>query len=339
MTLETNCHIVESNMRDSFVEMALVKRPAWSEKTNDIKITQLKGGTTNTLYAVHLQNELNTSDTLLFRIYGKKTEEFIDRKSEIESMKLVKIHELGPDAYFKLSNGLCYEYLPGEILTQPMMLNEEIYTLQAKAFAHLHSLEFGEHQPVLFTKLKQLLDLIEDGNSIKTELTTQIEFLESHLTRIASEYNSIVVFCHNDLALANTIYNKSHGSIKFIDFEYAGYNYQPFDVGNLFCEFAGVENLDYSLYPSREYQRKWVKIYLDSFYSRVANSFISNDPVNENQVEAFCDQVEHFVLASHMMWSVWNFLQAQNSDLDYDFTKAARARLHEYYKLKSQLGL
>jgi len=29
------------------------------------------------------------------------------------------------------------------------------------------------------------------------------------------------------------------GSVKFIDYEYAGYNYQAYDIGNHFNEFAG----------------------------------------------------------------------------------------------------
>jgi len=27
--------------------------------------------------------------------------------------------------------------------------------------------------------------------------------------------------------------------VSFIDFEYVGYNYQAFDIGNHFCEYAG----------------------------------------------------------------------------------------------------
>lgn len=30
------------------------------------------------------------------------------------------------------------------------------------------------------------------------------------------------------------------GSVKFIDYEYSGYNYQAYDIGNHFNEFAGT---------------------------------------------------------------------------------------------------
>lgn len=32
------------------------------------------------------------------------------------------------------------------------------------------------------------------------------------------------------------------GNVKFIDYEYAGYNYQAYDIGNHFNEFAGWYN-------------------------------------------------------------------------------------------------
>lgn len=55
--------------------------------------------------------------------------------------------------------------------------------------------------------------------------------------------NSPIVFCHNDLLLGNVIYEKSTNRITFIDYEYAGQNFQAFDIGNHFTEFAGVFGL------------------------------------------------------------------------------------------------
>lgn len=49
-----------------------------------------------------------------------------------------------------------------------------------------------------------------------------------------------VVFAHNDLLLGNVIYTESNNSVTFIDYEYAAFNYQAFDIGNHFAEFAGT---------------------------------------------------------------------------------------------------
>lgn len=32
------------------------------------------------------------------------------------------------------------------------------------------------------------------------------------------------------------------GHVRFIDYEYSSYNYQAFDIGNHFNEFAGLQN-------------------------------------------------------------------------------------------------
>lgn len=47
------------------------------------------------------------------------------------------------------------------------------------------------------------------------------------------------MFCHNDLLLGNVVYDASKAAVTFIDYEYAGYNHQAFDIGNHFNEFAG----------------------------------------------------------------------------------------------------
>ena len=65
-------------------------------------------------------------------------------------------------------------------------------------------------------------------------LHSEVSFFEEKL----SDDSCKVVFCHNDLLLANIIHYQ--GNVTFIDYEYAGCNYQGFDIGNHFAEFAGL---------------------------------------------------------------------------------------------------
>lgn len=67
-------------------------------------------------------------------------------------------------------------------------------------------------------------------------LKEEYSFLEQNLSTIKSP----VVFCHNDLLLGNVIYNSKSDSVTFIDFEYANYNYQAYDIANHFNEYAGL---------------------------------------------------------------------------------------------------
>lgn len=50
--------------------------------------------------------------------------------------------------------------------------------------------------------------------------------------------------------------------MRVIDFEYAGPNHLAYDIGNHFCEFAGIENVDYNQYPDEDLQKKWLRNYL-----------------------------------------------------------------------------
>lgn len=68
-----------------------------------------------------------------------------------------------------------------------------------------------------------------------TRLRIEFERLKSHLIKTESP----IVFAHNDLLLGNVIYNKDEGTVAFIDYEYATYNYRGFDIANHFNEFVG----------------------------------------------------------------------------------------------------
>lgn len=69
----------------------------------------------------------------------------------------------------------------------------------------------------------------------KKELIVEFASLEKQLKQLESP----IVFCHNDLLLGNIVHNEAKKSITFIDYEYAAYNHQAFDIGNHFNEFAG----------------------------------------------------------------------------------------------------
>lgn len=69
------------------------------------------------------------------------------------------------------------------------------------------------------------------------KLRNEFDQLYQHLQSL----DSPVVFAHNDLLLGNIIYSSTANCVTFIDYEYAAFNYQAFDIGNHFAEFAGNE--------------------------------------------------------------------------------------------------
>jgi ethanolamine kinase len=123
---------------------------------------------------------------------------------------------------------------------------------------------------------------------------------------------SPLVFCHNDLLLGNVVYTGERNSVTFIDYEYAEINFQEFDIGNHFAEFPGIgdEGIDYSLYPSPDYQRAWIRVYLEEY---------KESSVSEAEVETMYKNCNKFALSSHFLWALWSLIQAENSTIDFDF--------------------
>ncbi|KAG9472949.1 hypothetical protein GDO78_015867 [Eleutherodactylus coqui] len=148
-----------------------------------------------------------------------------------------------------------------------------------------------------------------------------------------SSLGSPVVLCHNDLLCKNIIYNEKSDGVQFIDYEYSGYNYQAYDIGNHFNEFAGVNEVDYSLYPDRVLQLHWLRDYLEAYKQFKG----VRAEVSENEVERLYVQVNQFALASHFFWGLWALIQAKYSKIDFDFLGYAIVRLNQYLKMKPEV--
>lgn len=113
--------------------------------------------------------------------------------------------------------------------------------------------------------------------------------------------------------MGNVIFTEQSNKVTFIDYEYADYNYQAFDIGNHFTEFAGIDvsDIDYSRYPSKEFQLEWLRAYLEEYKNCSA--------IKDEDVEILYKQVNQFALSSHFLWTIWGLIQAENSYIDYDF--------------------
>lgn len=348
-------------------------KPNWSQQPdNKLVIKHLSGGITNCLYVCHLNaNPWNNADSILFRIYGLNTEDFISRPEEMNTMSLMHQIGLGPKIFAKFKNGICYELLAGEILSTSDVYNEAIYTKVAESLAKMQFAKFQGYEHAdptnhskyfLFPKMDKMYSLVKsdyvanmkdmsaellDIIPSREQIGKEIAFVKAYLAEYTSRVKSLIVFSHNDLLLGNIIYNKEKDLIKFIDYEYGEMNYQAYDVANHFNEYAGVDNPDYSLFPSKKFQLNWLRVYLKAFY-KLANEFHLkqqgyHQPDNKQTivddvfVEKFYEEVNKFTSASHLLWATWSLIQAQNSTIDFDFVKYAKLRFEQYFKHREQL--
>lgn len=81
--------------------------------------------------------------------------------------------------------------------------------------------------------------------------------------------------------------------------------------------FAGLKDVDYTKYPSKELQWDWLKTYLKEFHSDESNS----TEICDLEIEKLFVVTNKFALASHLFWGIWALIQAEHSYIDFDFMK------------------
>ncbi|NWJ11342.1 EKI2 kinase, partial [Crypturellus undulatus] len=189
--------------------------------------------------------------------------------------------------------------------------------LVAQEMARVHAIHANGSipKPILWQKLHKYLALVKMDLSPKVSNPSlhpdmpSLEVLEQELAwmkETLSQLGSPVVLCHNDLLCKNIIYNGAEEHVRFIDYEYTGYNYQAFDIGNHFNEFAGVKEVDYRLYPSKETQLQWLRSYLQAYKQLTQEERGARGAaVSEKELEALYVQVNKFSLVSDRGWHLW----------------------------------
>lgn len=329
-------------------EVLKVIRPHWH--SDSVRFKLFTDGITNKLVGCFNQNNnancddgdddddsnsaaAASSDVVLVRVYGNKTDLLIDRKKETENIRLLHRYGYAPALYATFRNGLAYEFVPGVTLTPDTVRDDRTWPLVAKRMAQMHKVTDGaegSREPELPAKMDQFLQLLPAVFSdpakqarISTifpsvaELRRDFDDLYGKLQKLGSP----TVFCHNDLLLGNVIYNAERGQVTFIDYEYASFNHQAFDIGNHFTEFAGIDEIDYGRYPEREFQLRWLRVYLEEF---------TGGPCSDDDVERLYVQVNQFALSAHFLWTIWALIQAEHSTIDFDFIQFGQNRYEEY---------
>ena len=221
---------------------------------------------------------------------GEGSEKLVDRDSEAETMMLLSKTGLCAPLFCQLENGLLYGYAPGRSLELGDVRETRIMRGVAAAMVRLHALPLtpsgrvqqhlpsssatwqhlsssgGTQQPLLlWDKFDSWLDTLPGDLDKNAEFVSRIGTLErlraesQWLKRQTSDTTSPLVFCHNDVNKPNVIYDEATGNFTFVDFEYAGPNYLAFDLGN----WLGETEIELDHYPSDEYCRQWLGMYLE----------------------------------------------------------------------------
>jgi len=219
----------------------------------------------------------------------------------------------------------------------------------AEKLAQFHKMKIEENQnPSLFKTINKWIDNIkgfEWTDEKKKQQFSELnfekieEFVSTIQRDVFSKKDTRVVdptkledvldlfsvgFCHNDLLALNVLYNDLDGSIHFIDYEYCGYNFRAFDIGNHFDEYAGFD-LNPSNYPSIETQIKFLTKYLETLYEGPSSD------ITADMVEKYRHGILLFSCLGSVFWGLWGICQANFSDIDFDYLKYAKQRFDWFW--------
>uniref|UniRef100_A0A8R1XXZ3 ethanolamine kinase n=2 Tax=Onchocerca TaxID=6281 RepID=A0A8R1XXZ3_ONCVO len=311
-------------------------KPSWKLELITFK-TFTVGITNKIMCATYTpSNGTTQKERLLFRIYGNNTDKIIDRNKELNNWLYLASHGCAAKLYARFSGGIVSGFLPGNTVAIDNLRDETIVTNTCKSLSRFHKLRpdtGDETKPILFIKMKQFLANFSDQYEDKQKQERYDEFFKQreifflhdlhHLKEVIQQRQSKVVFCHNDLLIHNIIHDDKTGSISFIDYEYADYNYQDFDIANHFCEYAGVEDFNYSRCPDKKYKREWITKYL-TFY-------LERKPTND-EIDTLLNGNNAFEAAAHFFWALWALVQSQISTIDFDYLKYAIQRYELFQK-------
>uniref|UniRef100_A0A1I7ZBC9 ethanolamine kinase n=1 Tax=Steinernema glaseri TaxID=37863 RepID=A0A1I7ZBC9_9BILA len=311
----------DRELRLNALEILRTIKPQWHPET--ITFKDFTVGITNRIFAAFAEEQAQKSGDptlkVIFRVFGHNTEKIIDREKELRNWMLLSDAKLAAPLLATFNNGIVCGYLEGESLDVDSVRNPKIVRKICVAIARMHKIhESEECETVYSLRSNKFLENIPDkfDDPVKqsrfeeyfSSLHLREEF-DSLLERIKAQNNAIV-FCHNDLLVYNILYDAATDHLHFIDYEYAGANYQLFDIANHFNEYAGVDDTDYSKLPSVEEKRDFLTTYLQELEGR---------DVNSDEVDELLKILPLFESASHHFWALWSLVQAHNSTIDFDY--------------------
>lgn len=195
-------------------------------------------------------------------------------------------------------------------------------------------------RPNLWTVVQDWIDALPNATGPEKE---RIDILQSELAQLSKRLGHTpgldgneYVFSHCDLLSGNVIVTSATDagmSVDFIDYEYATPAPAAFDIANHFAEWGGFE-CDYNALPTCSQRQEFLSEYLRSYRSYAPSA---NAPSHhEQELAELMAQVDLFRGIPGFYWGIWALIQAQISQIDFDYASYAEIRLGEYWAWKAE---
>lgn len=300
----------------------------WSVAT---QVTVIEGGITNRIYKA---NDPASDETVVVRVFGGDdvfTPEA--RRKETDIFEELGNADISPRLVGKFGNGRLEEYIHG---ARPIELEEmtsvSVLDGVAKEMAKLHTFTPSnamERKSEIWTCLDTWIDDVKQMDvvvdSVQLNISSYIEAVQQAKQIVA--LNTDIVFAHNDLLSGNIMQRSEDASIRLIDFEYSGFNYRAYDIGNFFAETMGGTQTGLvhpELYASESKRRRFCHKYLFHLSKN------EDEEPSDDEVDALLQKTDDFVLISHLYWGFWGLVQSKCSTVEFPYQKFASQRFNQF---------
>ena len=264
--------------------------PEW--KDLDPQIESLSGGITNKLYRVR------TSDggDYVVRVFGTKTELFIDRDIEAANLRLMESSGITPKLvkYLPEKKATIVEFLPGKSYQNADFLREETLESLVRPIRKIH--DSGLTLPRRF------------------DPSVEVRRLCILLGKVAPEYPEFDIAttlkpCHNDLLADNFIRVAESGKyaepVYIIDWEYAGMSTPYYELADMFQEI---------LVP-RDVEEKTLRIYW-----------------GDKNIDEHIRLTDMFRPFPDIFWFLWSLIQMNISQITFDYYDYGKVKFENAQK-------
>lgn len=359
----------------SALQLVQAYAPAWKdEKDGPVVFIRFTDGITNTLTKATKNSPGKTKseidqDAILLRAYGQGTDVLIDRQREIRAHNALAKRNLAPELLARFDNGLMYRFVQGDVCTPQDLRKSRIYHQVAKRLGEWHSTipiesitspladhaslngeqKHSKPNPNVWSVMRQwhaaLQARTEDETEQKRRLLTELDRLEKRFGDMPGLLGKSYIFGHCDLLSGNVIVQhptdippkEEEPPVSFIDYEYATPSPAAFDIANHFAEWAGFD-CDHTGCPTRSQRLDFIREYVLSFYSHAAE--LEQHAGAEDDTKAAIDQIYRQVDDLRglpgLYWGIWALIQAEISQIDFNYAEYAQIRLGEYWAWKDE---
>lgn len=358
---------------ESALRLVEAYAPEWKdEKEGPVVFVRFTDGITNTLTKAMKKRPGKTvsevdQDAILLRAYGQGTDVLIDRAREIKAHNALSEKGLAPQLLARFDNGLMYRFVEGDVCTSQDLRKPQVYRQVAKRLGEWHATvpiseisnasianatgkTVEQPQPNTWSVMRQWLQAVPEKNEQERErkatLSIELDMLQKRFGNMGGLLGRDFVFGHCDLLSGNVIVQHPTGSklngdaensVSFIDYEYATPSPAAFDIANHFAEWAGFE-CDHSGCPTKSQRRDFIHQYVVSFYTHAIseNEAVGVEIDMKAAIEQLYQQVDNCRGLPGFYWGIWALIQADISQIDFNYAEYAQIRLDEYWAWKHE---